>query len=250
MKEVKKESKTTTTKTKAAETKKVTKVKKTKVEKAVNDRGLLKKPEQKNYKSLCNVTYILTKICRVALMIFLPFIILSMVFIPIVFKRFEVNANILKFDSISIIIRDNGISAKIGDTFHTFNCNTAEIDHILTFLTNNSKGSIIFRFEATLVMLAVIVILAIYLLSYLENLFANFITDKTPFTKENTDYMFKIAVYSLALKVACLCFSMMGIFTKCFISVNILAVIIMFAVYYVFKYATSMQEIANTKICD
>lgn len=252
MKEVKKESKskTTTTKTKASETKKVTRVRKPKEDKVINDQVLLKKDEQKNYKVLCSVVYILAKIFRIALMIFLPFLILSMVFIPIVFKRFEVSANILKFDDVSIIIRDNGISAKLGDTVHTVNCNTNEFDRVMTFLTNNSKGTIIFRFELSLLMLVTIVILAIYWLNYLELLFANFMVSKTPFTKENTDYMFKIAVYSLGLKVACLCFSLVGVFTKCFISVNVLAIVVMFAVYYIFKYATQMQEITNTKICD
>ena len=256
MSEVKKESKTkkTTTKAKTTVAKKETKttkvVRKVKAETVKESKGLLKKEEQRTYKLLSNIIYIISKICRVCLMIFLPFVVLSMVFIPIVFKRFEVSANILKFDNISIIIRENGVSTKFGDTVYSVNCNTLELDQILTFLTNNSKSSIILHFEASLLLLAVIVILSIYLLSYIENLFANFMLGKTPFTKENTDYMFKIAVYSLALKVACLCFSLVGVFTKCFISVNLLAIVIMFAVYYVFKYATCMQEVTDTKLCD
>ena len=256
MSEVKKENKTKTTasKNKTSITKKEIKakttIKKIKEEKIKEDKVLLKKQEQKNYKLLSNITYIIAKICRVMLMIFLPFIVLSMVFIPIVFKKFEISANIMKFDNISIIIRENGISAKLGDNVYSVNCDTIELDKVMTFLTNNSRASIIIHFEASLLILTAIIILAIYLLSYIENLFANFMLNKTPFTKENTDYMFKIAVYSLALKVACLCFSLVGVFTKCFVSINILAIIIMFVVYYVFKYATSMQEITDTKICD
>ena len=111
MSEVKKENKTktTTSKTKTSTTKKETKakttIKKVKEEKIKEDKVLLKKQEQKNYKLLSNITYIIAKICRVMLMIFLPFIVLSMVFIPIVFKKFEISANIMKFDNISIIIR-------------------------------------------------------------------------------------------------------------------------------------------------
>lgn len=256
MSEVKKDNKakTTTSKTKTNTTKKETKakitIKKVKEAKINEDKVLLKKKEQKNYKLLSNITYIIAKICRVMLMIFLPFVVLSMVFIPNVFKKFEVNANIMKFDNVSIIIRENGISAKFGDNVYSVNCNTIEIDRIMTFLSTNSRASIIISFEASLLLLIVVIILAIYLLSYIENLFANFMLSKTPFTKENTNYIFKIAVYSLALKIACICFSLIGVFTKCFISINILLIIIIFVVYYVFKYATSMQEITNTKICD
>ena len=256
MKEVKKESKTKSTvskKTKVSEEKKEVKVKSTKKKntEVKTDKALLNKKDQHNYKVLCKVINIVVKIFRICLMIFIPFIILSMVIIPFIFKKVEVSANILKInDDISFIVRENGISAKIGDKVHVINCNTLEFDHVMTFLTNNSKSSIITHFEVLFLILAIIVILAIYMLSYIERLFDNFIKDTTPFTKENTDYVFKIAVYLLAVKIACLCFALVGLFTKCFVSINIITIVAMFAVYYIFKYATSMQEIANTKICD
>lgn len=256
MKEVKKESveKKTTTKAKASTTKKESKtkttVRKTKKEKAKENLGLLNQKEQKNYSLLCKVINILAKIGRIFLMIFLPFIVLTMVFTPLVFKKYEVSANILKFDNVSIIMRENGISAKIGDSIYSINCDTTEMDHVMTFLTNNSKTSIILHFEFSLLILTTIIILAIYLLNYIECLFVNFVKEKTPFTKENTNYVLKIAVYLFVLKIACLCFSLVGVFTKCFVSINILAILIMFAIYYAFKYATSMQETTDTKLYD
>ena len=255
MKEVKKESKTKSTvskKTKLNEEKKEVKVKSTRKKATTEkiDKALLNKKEQNNYSVLSQVIYIVSKFFRICLMIFLPFIVLSMVFLPIIFKRFEVSANIIKFDNVSVIVREDGISAKLGDNVYTVECNTFEFDKILTFLSNNPKPTIIFRFEVSLLILSIVIILAIYLLNYIESLFKNFITNKTPFTKENTNYVLKIAIFLLALKVASFCFSVVGVFTKCFVSINILSILIMFAIYYIFKYATNMQEVANTKMTD
>ena len=256
MKEVKKESKTKSTvskKTKVSEEKKEVKVKSTRKKntEVKADKALLSKKDQHNYKVLCKVVNIAAKIFRVCLMIFIPFVILSMVFVPFIFKKVEVSANILKInDNISFIIRDNGISAKIGDKVHVINCNTLEFDRVMTFLTNNSKSSIIAHFEVLFLILAIIVILAIYMLSYIERLFDNFTNDVTPFTKENLDYVLKIAVYLLSVKIACLCFAFVGLFTKCFVSINIITILVMFVVYYIFKYATILQESNKTKIYD
>ena len=256
MKEVKKESKTKRTvskKTTVSEEKKTVKVKsaRKKSTEEKKDKALLSKKEQNSYNVLCRLIYIISKVIRVCLMIFIPFVILSMVFIPIVFKKVEVSANILKFNNnISIIIRDNGISTKIGDRVHAINCDTIEMDRIMTFLANNSKSSIVLHFEISFLLLAIVIILAIYLLSYMEKLFDNFAKGKTPFTKENTDYILKIAIYLLAVKVACLFFSIVGVFTKCFVSINIMTILAIFTAYFMFKYATNMQEIADTKIYD
>lgn len=253
MKEIKKETKTKSTvtkKTKLSEEKKEVKVKSTR-KKTTEEKALLSKKEQTNYNSLCRIIYILAKVVRICLMIFIPFIILSMVFIPFIFKKVEVSANIVKFsDNVSIIVREDGISAKIGNNVHVLNCNTLEMDQLMTFLAGNSKSTVILRFEVSFLLLATIVILAIYLLNYIELLFDSFAKEKVPFTEENTDYVFKIAVYLLAVKVACLCLSLVGVFGKCFVKINIITILVMFAVYYIFKYATSMQKISTTKMCD
>ena len=247
MSELKKEKKTK--KTTVSETKKETKVKTTK-KKVEKENCLLTRKDQKTYKTLCKVTRVLAKICRVLLMIFVPFIVLSMFLVPIIFSKFEISGNVLKFDDASIIIRDTGLSFKLGDHVKVFDCNTTELDRITTYLTNHSKGSIIFAAELSLILLVGICVLDIYILMNLEDIISRSLSDKTPFTKENTDSILKIAKYLVAAKVIVIIMSFTGLFNGSVVSVSIIEILVVYILYYVFKYATSVQKMVETKICN
>lgn len=249
MSEVKKEKTSKKTTKKVAETKKETKVKSTKKKTTVSkDKALLTKKDQSTYKGLSKAVRILAKIGRVCLMIFVPFIVLSMILIPIIFNKFEMSANVIKFGDASVVIRDTGLSFKIGDKIHVLDCNTEEVDRIITYFSNHSKGAIIFSLELSLLILAAITILEIYLLSYLEKLFGNFEKENTPFTKENTDYILVIAKFLIAIEICSICMSCFGLFNGGISSIGIFEILIVFIGYYVFKYATGMQKEINTKI--
>ena len=252
MSEVKKTKKTTKvvkekeTK-KVAETKKETKVKSTSKKESVV-KGVLTKKEKKTYTKLNKVIRILAAIVRIVLMVLVPFIVLAMILIPIVFNKFEISANVIKFGDASVIVRDTGLSFKIGEKMHVLDCNTTEVDRMMTFLSNHSKGTVIFSLELTLLVLTIITIFEIYLLSYIEKLFMNFEKGDTPFTKENTDYILIIAKFLIAVKVSIVVMSLIGIFNSCIASVGIFEILIAFVLYYVFKYATSMQKKVESKI--
>ena len=231
---------------KVAETKKEKKVKVTKKE----EKNILNKEEQRKYTVLSRVIRIFAKIARVCLMILIPFIALAMILIPIVFNKFEVSANVVKFGSASIVIRDDGLSLKLGDKIHVLDCNTTELDQLVTFLSEHSKGTVVFSLELTLLILAVITIFEIYLLVYIEKLFGNFEKDKTPFTKENTDYILIIAKFLVAIKISTICMALVGLINYGLTTVGIIEILVVFASYYIFKYATGMQKQVDTKICD
>lgn len=251
MSEVKKEKKTK--KTTKTETKKETKVKATvkKEKKEVKkDTALLNKKDQKRYHVISKIIKILAKIARICLMIFVPFIILSMFFIPIIFNKYEISGNVIKFDETSIIVRDNGLTFKFGDNIQIFDCNTKEIDNLTTFLTEHSKGTIIFTLEFSLLLFGIIAVLDIYIFGYVEKLFGNFEKEKTPFTKENANYMLSIVKLVIAAKVAYIIMALFGLFSEGIGSVNVFEILIVIVVYYIFKYAAEVQNKVDTKIYD
>ncbi len=162
MSEVKKE-KSSKTKTKKETKTKTAKKKETvvKVEKTKKESGVLTKKDQKRYTVLSKIIRIFAKIGKICLMIFVPFVALAMILIPIVFNKFEISANVIKFGDASVIVRDTGLSFKIGDKIHVLDCNTSDVDRIMTFLSNHSKNVIILSLELSLLILGVVTVFEI-----------------------------------------------------------------------------------------
>ena len=261
MSEVKKENKTkkTTTKKetkkeKIIEEKKITtkKASEKKVVKKENkkEKILLNDKDQVCYRSLTKVVKILAKIARICLMIFVPFIFLTMILIPIVFNKFEISANIIKFDDVNLIVNEDKLTVKFGDSVHVLKCDAKKLDDITTFLTDNSKSSIITFLELSLLLFAIILILNIYLFSYIEKLFDNFTKKDTPFIEENSKYIFKVIILMGAIKFISVCLSFADISFVKFETFNIIEILIVVVVYFIFKYAVCMQNKIDTKISD
>lgn len=253
MSEVKKETKTKKT-TKVKEEKKETKVTKKETEKKTKgkkeDKVLLNDKDQVWYKSLCKIVKILTKIGKVLLMIFVPFIFLTMIIVPIAFNKFQIEANIIKFDDLNIIVNDDTITFKIGDDTHIIEADAQALDKITTFLTDNSKNSIITYIELYLLLVAIVMILNIYLLGYIEKLFANFVSKHTPFIEENLKYLFRIAIVASVIKFIDLCLNTVDLKSIEFSSLSIYSLLIIYSIYFIFKYAVKLQSENKTKICD
>ena len=237
------------------ETKSVKKVteKKTRVKKEnleIKEKALLNDNDQVKCKALCKVVKILSKIGKIFLMILVPFIFLAMIFIPILFKNFEVEANIVKFDDLTVIVSDDEITFKMANDIHSVKVNPADAERIITVLTDNSKSSIITYIELSLLLVAIVMILNIYLLNYIEKLFANFTAKETPFIKENAIYILRIAIVLSVIKFITICLSTAELNNFNFQSLSILSILIIYAIYFIFKYAVKMQEQNNYKIYD
>ena len=246
VKKEKKEKKVTKKKT-VTEAKKETKVKASKTK---DNKGLLTKKEQKHYHVFSKIVKILAKIARIFLMVLVPFIVLAMILIPMMFNKFEITANVIKFNNASIIVRDDGLSFKIGDKIHVIDCDISEVDNIMTFLINHSKTTIIFMLELSLLLLVITAIFEIYLFSYLEKLFGNFEKDKTPFTKENTDILLIIVKYLVIIKICSICMVIVGLFNNSLTSFSIFELLTLYVTYLIFKYATNMQKKLDTTLSD
>lgn len=255
MSEVKKETKAKkTTKKVVKEEKKDTKVvKKTRTKKEsklVKEKALLDDKDQIKYTAFCKIVKILAKIGKICLMIIVPFIFLTMIITPIVFKNFQIEANIIRFDDLNIIVNDDKVTLKLGNDAKVLIADAVSLDKITSFLTNNSKSSVITYIELSLLLVAIIIILNIYLLSYIEKLFNNFINKHTPFMNENTNYLFRIIILISAIKFIDICLNTFEISTIKTNSFSIFTILILCAVYVIFKYAVKLQEKNNSKICD
>ena len=245
----------TTKKEVANESIKDTKIKSTKKKEVVEkksklqDEVLLDKKDQHAYTVLCKISRIITKIVKICLMILVPFVFLFMLLIPIVFKKVEINSNIIKINDVNIIIHDDSISLKVGDNVETFYCDTSEIDRITTFLMDSSPTKIAFLCEIVSLLFGVVIILNIYILGYIEKLLNNFEHSSVPFTDENTNYILKIAKLAISVAAIDLCISVIFDLSVNFDFFGILGILVLFVIYYIFKYATKMQNISNTKMC-
>ena len=260
MSEVKKEKKsrkvaTSKTKEKVKETKtkavkKTDTVIKTRAKANKEENAILNSKDQKTYTTLCKIAKVLTKIVRICLMIAVPFIFLLLLVIPIIFKKVEINSNIIRIGDASVILRSDSINFKYGDDIKTIYYDSDDLNSITNYIMNNSTGKIAFTLEMILLMAGVIVILDIYILSYIENLLSNFIKDKIPFTDENTALVLKTCKVLLAAKIVVLILTIIDLPCSKIASFSITEILIAFIIYYIFKYATNMQKIANTKMCD
>lgn len=263
MKEVKKETKTkkSTTKKETKEKVKNTKKEELKQEKKVTVKNvkakekkeemILNKKEQKWYKVLSKIVKIFAKVLRIVLMIVVPFVFLTMMLIPIIFGKYEVNANIIKFGDVNLVIREDNIAVRIGDEVQVIDCDAEEANSIMEFFNNNSKTKIIAVAETSLLFVGVMLVLSIYLLGYVEKIFGNFVTQNTPFTKENTQNIFMIGIMMCIAEIISIVASITSWLSFASVGFDLSAIVeilAVFVVYFIFKYATGMQNKVDTKI--
>ena len=221
-----------------------------KAKKVKEEKGILCAKEKKYYKVLSKIIAIVSKIGRICLMILVPFIFLAMILVPILFKNFEVNGNIIKFGDVGVVVANDKISLNFGNEVEVINCDTNEIEGLLSYVNNHSKTSIIFFVELSLLVFGTIIVMYIYLLSYQEKLFRNFSKEDTPFTEENTKHIFNIAVLLVVIKIISLGFAIFSNMTYHNNSYGIVELLIVFVIYFVFKYATGIQKDSTKKITD
>lgn len=229
--------------------------KETKIETKKN-KGLLSKEEQKKTKVLSKIIRILAKIGKICGMIILPFIVLGMIIVPIVFSHLEISGNIIDFKDVRLVMRDKHITIKLGDGNYVSNDEIEGLDSIVEFFSQNSKEKIIAYLEVTLVFFLTMVLIEVYLLMQVEKLFENIEREKTPFIDENVKYVQMISKLVLVSFIASFVFQLiLEIIIPDNFSINlanygIIEILVLFLITYVFKYAVRLQEKEKTVIYD
>ena len=212
---------------------------------------ILNKKEQKWYNVLSKIIKVFTKIVRIILMIIAPFIFLAMLLIPIIFAKYEVNANIIQFGNVNMVIREDNIAIRVGDDVQIIDCDVEETSMVMEFFNNNSKTKLIAIAETSLLYIGVMLVLTIYILSYIEKIFGNFVNQSTPFIKENTQNIFMIGVMICIMEIIDIIASItswLTFRTSVLDLSDIVVLLAIFVVYLVFKYGVGLQDRTDTKI--
>jgi len=210
--------------------------------------------KQKEMKSLSNIIALIGKIGSIVLKVSIPFIILLMLLIPYVVNSVEVENNEIIFKTDNIKISDNNKleihDIKIGE----FN-NDISANEIVEIFLNNSKYKIIGYIEAGLLFLLIDIVIMIIILNNVEKLFNNIKNHMTPFTLENVAFIKKISYLMIAL---ILITQLSGILFNSIIGfsndenpfdlINILEILIIFSMSYIFEYGYEIQKDSNGKI--
>ena len=150
----------------------------------------------------------------------------------------------------------DSITANIGDKTYLLADNIKNMNKVINFLNNNSVLKLMIGLELTLVFSIIVIIINIYLLGYIEKLFDNFYRNKTPFTNENTNYIRKIGRVMIISLVASVIFEIvLSIIIKDgyevhFKSYSIIGILIVYIMYYIFTYATKLQDKSDCNIYD
>ena len=215
---------------------------------------VLSKKEQKTLKVLCRIVSVITKILKVCAMIIVPIIAVVAILIPIVLSKVEVNGNIVKFNDVRFVMSNESVTAHVGDKTFVISDNVKNMDKLVDFLNSNTISKLLISLELTLIFTIIIIIINIYLLGYASKLFNNFYQGKTPFTDENNNYIRKIGRIMICSLIASFVFEfVLFIFVKDAFAIhfgtrNIIAIIVIYIMYYIFLYATKLQKENDTSI--
>ena len=217
-------------------------------------KGKLKKEDQKALKVLSKVISVLAKICKVLCIIAIPCIILMMVFMPIMIKRVSVknnDANIqleLKTSKkpVKIILADGKLDKE----------DKLALQKTSDLLEKNSTKKLIVATETIGVFIIALIVITILLLDHIYALFNSFYSDTTPFKEENVKHLKDIAILMIvSLVVQGIPAGIMEVVLKAeanstFASYDLLTILMVFTMSYIFKYGVELQGKSKAYIYD
>ena len=232
-------------------------------EKKIDQKANLNDSDYKVYRTVSKIMYILTKICRIALYICIPFIILGMIFIPSIISRISIDENVISYknfkgDVYSISLDDvrlNGeYTVKNGDDVVRNTINFDILKKISNAINKTSNSNIIAKIEIAFVLIFISLVISIIIFYNLEAFFKNLYEKETPFTKENISFLGTCASLMIASLV---CNYIISLFIEGLTTynigndlslVNVIEVLFIFVLIYIFKYGYNLQKITNGTI--
>ena len=173
-----------------------------------------KSEKQKKVKTLSKIMEIIAKIAKIITRVAIPFIVVLMVFIPIVVTRVDVKDNTILFDGKELaeikedrivlnekseLLLNDDSDVKIKIASPNGKSDSQELIKMLSVVKKNSKSKIIGFCEAACVFLIASLVLTSILLDHLEKLSHNINAGDTPFTLENVNHIKKMAYFMIAL---------------------------------------------------
>lgn len=209
-----------------------------------------KKEQQSKMKGLSKAIAVIAKICRIICIICIPTIIATMIISGIIINKIDIKNNEIIWNGskhISIVEKNDKISFKVDNQIIADASNQNEIIKIKDVLKNNSKSILLIYVETGFAFLIINLILIIFMLKSLENLFNNINKGDTPFTLENVRYIKKMAYLMIAVTI---CPNVMGALFELLLKTNLnidfelfslVEILFLFSIAYIFQYGYEIQ---------
>ena len=207
------------------------------------------KEKQKKMKTLSKILSVIGKIGGIVVKVCIPFVILSMILIPIVLSNLDYVDNKIISKNNDFEIQEHSNLVNITYKGHTVvtDMDDTSVDKLETILSGNKTVSIV-RLEIGFSTLVVFLVILSMLLKHLEELFTNINKGDTPFTLENVNHIKKMSYFMIACIVlsgfgeGILNTSINDEFTFGIETFDIVEIIFLYALSYIFEYGYEIQK--------
>ena len=221
----------------------------------------LDKRSQNKLKGLSKIIAVFAKIGRICLYVALPFIVLAMICMPILIKNTTVSESSLIFeyknDKISMIEKEGKLEIYHND--EKMKSTSEDMKGYKTYrkaFDKYSKKQLIGYIEAGFIFIITYLILILLILKHLGKLFKNIHQGLTPFTLDNVEHMRMMSIYMISAIVLPMIASVL--YQLCaeidinvsFGIIDIVEILFVLSMSFVFKYGYSLQSESKTTIYD
>ena len=223
--------------------------------------GKLNEKEKKYLKGVSKALGILSKIGKVLLTIAIPFMVLAMLVLFVVFNKFDYRDNTIYFDNEKVVTiekSDDGMNfydnGKLDKIIKFDSEDKYEVLKIKDFLDNNGKEKFLWFIEIALLLGTSLVFVTRMILGKAACFFKNISENTTPFTEENTNYLKSISILMLVNIITSFVGNfilelMVNLDSEVIFGIgSIYETLIIFVMYYVFRYGTMLQERSKQNI--
>ena len=214
-------------------------------------------------KGLSKFIYVIATIGKVCIYIAIPFLILTMIILPIIFNNTKVVNNNIVFTYRDDTVEMNDIGNNKIEIRHNGKI-IDEDDHedykvfkkYRNTLNKYSKKELIGYTEAGLILLISYLYLIILVLKHLAKLFKNIKDEGTPFTLDNVDHMTKMGKYMIAVILLPIIASILySVFADIDINfdfgiISVMEILFVLAMSMIFKYGYSVENSSKNKSKD
>ena len=213
---------------------------------------ILNEGDSNKLKGISKAIYIIAKICRICVIIAIPFVILAAVACLFLLSQVKMEDNKISIggeSGISISVKDNEkIVVESGENKIGEESNAQTVAQVKELISKKSVS----KLSAAAMILIVSTIITLFitakLLKALEQVFRNINENGKPFSLENSDLLMNSGWFLLIIAIVSIVTNIIvGIITNTDISLNIettsvFEILLMFAMAYVFKYGYCLEK--------
>ena len=211
--------------------------------------------KQKKVKTLTKILSLIGKISGIVVKVAIPFVILSMIIMPILLSNIDIKDNniISKNNNIQIVEHNNRINITYKGHTTVTDIENKDIEDLKLVLKDNKVLSIT-KIEIGFTLLLAFLIILSMLLKHLEQLFENINKGDTPFTLINVNHIKKMSYYMI------ICIILSGLGEGILNSAlrdevsfglemfDIVEILFLYVLSYIFEYGYEIQKDSNGKM--